>query len=77
VTRAIATFLIAAALTVSLGACGRRGDPEVPAGQKDTLTTTVYPGENACSGTDCGALAKPKAAKPDDNSNGGNAGNAQ
>ena len=76
-TRAIATILLAGVLAVSLGACGRRGDPEVPAGQTDTLKTTNYPAENACQGVECGPAAKSNAAKSGDSPNGGNAGNAQ
>jgi predicted small lipoprotein YifL len=46
VTRAILALLLAALVAVSIGACGRRGDPEVPVGQVDTLKANKYPPDN-------------------------------
>ncbi|MFI4988219.1 MAG: lipoprotein [Alphaproteobacteria bacterium] len=37
-TRTLLVVLLAAVLAGSLAGCGRKGDPEVPAGQTDTLT---------------------------------------
>jgi predicted small lipoprotein YifL len=61
--RALAAILLASFVVASLGACGRRGDPEVPPGQVNTLKTTVYPAENACHGSDCDDLINPKPTK--------------
>jgi predicted small lipoprotein YifL len=45
-TRAILAFLLAAMIAVGVGACGRRGDPEVPPDQADTLKANKYPPDN-------------------------------
>lgn len=41
--RVILSILLAGLLSSALGACGKKGDPEVPTGQVDTLTKYRYP----------------------------------
>ncbi len=42
--RVLLSLLLAAFVAASLAACGKKGDPEVPAGQVDTLKRK-YPSE--------------------------------
>jgi len=42
--RVLLALLLAAFVASSLAACGKKGDPEVPAGQVDTLKRK-YPSE--------------------------------
>lgn len=44
-TRVLLALLLAAFVSSSLAACGRKGDPEVPAGQVDTLKRKYPSGE--------------------------------
>lgn len=41
--RLILSILLAAFLAPSLAACGKKGEPEVPTGQVDTLDKYKYP----------------------------------
>jgi predicted small lipoprotein YifL len=54
--RAVVGLFLAALVAGVVGGCGRKGDPQIPAGDKDTLNR-VYP-------TDPNPIVKPASPAP-------------